>query len=197
VSKPTLLNLPMPIKTSRILIRPRREGEGSIISAAITESLDSLKPWMPFAQSAPSAEMSEEVCRKSLADFILKTDFVLSIYDSTGTEFIGSTGLHRPNWDVRSFHIGYWICKKFEGKGLITESTNALTRYAFDVLKARRLEIRCDANNIKSLSVMKRLGFVQEGVLKNDAVDVNGQLRDTVVTARYDIDGLPDLDLQW
>jgi RimJ/RimL family protein N-acetyltransferase len=63
----------------------------------------------------------------------VRKNFTLSIYSRDGNTFIGSTGLHRPDWDVPRLEIGYWIHKDFEGKGYITESTIALTRYAFEV----------------------------------------------------------------
>lgn len=152
---------------------------------------------MPFAQEAPSDDKMEENCRKSLSDFIARTNFTLSIYDRNGEYFIGSTGLHKPNWDVRSFEIGYWIHKKFEGKGLIQESTIALTKYAFEVFRAQRVEIRCDARNERSLAVMKKIGFHQEGVLRNEDLGMDGSLRDTIVTARYDLEGLPQIQTTW
>lgn len=194
---PILMNLPMPILTPRLQIRPRQVGEGSVIAKAVRESIGTLKPWMPFAQSEPTDEKMEEHCRKSFAEFVARTNFTLSIYDRQGSSFIGSTGLHKPNWDVPAFHLGYWIHKDFEGKGFIQESTNALTRYAFEVLRARRLEIRCDSRNLRSLAVMKKLGFNQEGVLRNDDVGADGSIRDTIVTARYDLSDLPPLQVSW
>lgn len=194
---PILLDLPMPIQTPRLLIKPRQVGEGAAIAKAVRESLDHLKPWMPFAKTEPMIEQMEEHCRKSLSEFVARTNFTLSIYDRDGKTFIGSTGLHRPNWSVPSFHLGYWIHRDFEGKGFITESTNALTRYAFEVFGARRVEIRCDGRNQRSLSVMKKLGFVQEGILRNDDIGADGSLRDTIITARLDLSGLPALQVSW
>ena len=194
---PILLDLPMPILTPRLCLKPRHVGEGPILNKAICGSLEHLKPWMPFAQKAPTIEESEEHCRRSFAKFVLREDMTLSIYSRDQKTFIGSTGLHRANWDIPSFHVGYWILAEFEGKGLISESTNALTRYAFEVLGARRVEIRCDAENSKSLAVMTRLGFVQEGILKNEELKESDELRDTIVTARYDLKGLPDLEVSW
>jgi RimJ/RimL family protein N-acetyltransferase len=195
--KPLLMDLPMPIYTPRLQIRPRQIGEGPVIAKAVRESLDRLKPWMPFAQSPPVDEQMEEHCRNSLAQFMARTNFTLSIYDRAGKTFIGSTGFHLPNWEIPSFHIGYWIHKDFEGQGLIKESTNALTRYAFEVFRARRLEIRCDSRNSRSLSVMKSLGYQQEGILRNEALGPDGSIRDTIVTARYDLTELPPLDVSW
>jgi RimJ/RimL family protein N-acetyltransferase len=194
---PILLDLPMPILTPRLRLRPRRAGDGEVVNRAIVSSLEHLKPWLHFAQKTPTMEESEEQCRRSAARFILREDFTLSIHARDGDEFIGSTGLHRPNWAVPSFEIGYWIRREFEGRGYIAESVNALTRYAFQVLSAKRLEIRCDSLNLKSVSVMKRLGFRQEGVLKRDGASVSGELRDTVVAARHGVEGLPELDAAW
>jgi ribosomal-protein-serine acetyltransferase len=194
---PILRDLPMPIITPRLCLKPREIGEGPIINRAICSSIEHLKPWMPFAQKVPTQEESEEHCRRSLANFILREDITLSIYSRDRKLFLGSTGLHRANWSVPSFHIGYWICKEFEGKGYVAEATNALTQYAFQCLKARRVEIRCDSENIRSLGVMKRLGFSQEGTLKNEDVQESGALRHTIITARYDAHGLPALDVSW
>jgi len=194
---PILIDLPMPIWTPRLCIKPREVGEGAILNRAILSSLEHLKPWMPFAQKAPTIDESEEHCRRSLAKFILREELNLSIYSRDRKHFIGSTGLNHTNWNVPSFHIGYWVAAEFEGRGLITEGVNALARYAFQVLRARRVEIRCDSRNTRSLSVMKRLGFVQEGIFKNEDVQESGLPRDTIVTARYDDSGLPALEVSW
>ncbi len=197
IENPILLDLPMPILTPRLQIRPRQFGEGKIIARAINESLDHLRPWMPFAQKAANETDAEILCRRGLSNFISRNDFVLSIYSRDGTQFIGSTGLHRPNWNIPSLHIGYWIHKDYEGQGFVSESVNALTRYAFQMIKVNRLEIRCDSRNKRSLAVMKKLGFVEEALLKNDDRDQDNSLRDTIVTARYDLKGLPELNVSW
>lgn len=197
MTKPILIDVPMPILTPRLELRPRYVGEGKILIQAVRESLQNLEPWMPFAHKDVREEQMEEHCRTALANFITRQDFTLSIYERSSGRFVGSTGLHRPNWAVRSFHVGYWVHREFEGRGIVSEAVNAITRYAFEVFKANRLEIRCDSRNERSFNVMKRLGFVQEGLLKNDDVAKDGSLRDTIVTARYDAGGLPELEVAW
>lgn len=195
---PTQIEMPMPILSPRLQLRPRQVGEGKILAKAIAESREQLKGWMPFALEEPCEEKTEEYCRRSAEDFKNRTNFTLSIYDRAGKVFVGSTGLHQPNWRVPSFHIGYWIHSDHAGQGLVTEAVNALSRYAFAVLKANRLEIRCDSENLRSLAVMNRLGFQREGLLRNEDVAVDGRgLRHTIVTARYDVFGLPPLDVSW
>ena len=60
----------------------------------------------------------------------------------------------------------------------------ALTRFAFDRLEARRVEIRMDAGNERSWRVAERVGFRLEGVLRGNSLTPAGELRDTRVYAR-------------
>jgi RimJ/RimL family protein N-acetyltransferase len=140
---------------------------------------------------------AESHCRRACARFMLREDLTLSIYDATGKRLLGSTGLHRLNWEVRRFEIGYWIRQSEQGKGYVSEAVNALTRFAFDTLEARRVEIRCDSHNLRSLKVMQRLGFEQEGLLRSVSLGVQGESRDTIVTARTNSIGLPSLEVSW
>jgi ribosomal-protein-serine acetyltransferase len=97
IENPILLNLPMPIFTPRLQIRPRQFGEGKICAQAINDSLEHLKPWMPFAQNPMNEIDSEIFCRKSLADFIARKDFTLSISKaqnlSDQPDFTDQTGM--------------------------------------------------------------------------------------------------------
>jgi RimJ/RimL family protein N-acetyltransferase len=104
--------------------------------------------------------------------------------DGAEGAFVGSSGLHRIDWSVPRFEIGYWRRTGFEGRGLIVEVVRALSRMAFDTLAARRVEIRMDARNEPSARVAERAGFTFEGVLRQDSVDVAGGGRDTRVYSR-------------
>lgn len=194
---PLLVDFPMPIRTPRLLLKPREEGEGKILHQAVEESLASLELWMPWVHGPRGLELAEENCRKSIAEFAARTNFNLSIYDPSGKTFLGSTGLHRPKWSVPALEIGFWIHSAHQGKGYATEAANALTRYCFQALGAKRVLMTCDSRNAKSFAVMQRLGFAQEGLLRNDSRDPQGELRDTIVCARTEMDGLPALDVVW
>lgn len=189
-----LIPVPMPICTPRLLIRPREPGEGQTIARAVNENLDHLKPWMPWAQKPHTVEDAEAKCQENIAAFVARKDFTFSIYDLDGKTFLGSSGIHLPKWTVPSFMIGYWVHKNHEGKGYITETVNALTRYCFQVFNAHRVYMTCDENNTRSLAVMKRLGFKQEALLQNDTRAPSGELRNTIICARTDLQGLPELD---
>ena len=80
--------------------------------------------------------------------------------------------------------MAYWIRTKFTGQGYVTEAVNGITAFAFKHLKANRVEIRCDAQNIRSAAVAKRCGFLLEGILRHDTRGVEGDLRSTLVFSK-------------
>lgn len=185
--EPLLIDIPERLEGERSLLLAPRAGLGAEMAVVITQSLAQLRPWMPWAQEAPSAESSELVVRRMQADFIARRDLCFHIYarraDGSAGRLLGGTGLHRIDWSVRKFEIGYWLRPEASGQGHASEAVRLLTALAFDRLAARRVEIRCDARNVKSRAVAERCGFALEGVLRRDALGVDGQPRDTCVYA--------------
>ena len=200
--KPILLDLPMPIITHRLILRPPQIGDGVLVNDAILESFEKLHRIMPWAKTKPSVEESEEYVRQAAANWILKKDeepyLSLFIFDKVSKNFIGGTGFHPINWDVPCLETGYWIRNKYSGKGLITEAVNALTRYAINQLGIKRIEIRCDKNNVQSKKIPERLGYHLEATLKSNRVSViTDKISDTLVFVKQDLSELPDLVVTW
>jgi RimJ/RimL family protein N-acetyltransferase len=188
MTDPLLIDIPQRLDGERTVLLAPRAGVGAELAVVIAQSLSHLRPWMPWAQEAPTAESSEMVVRRMQADFIARRDLCFHIYarraDGSAGRLLGGTGLHRMDWTVRKFEIGYWIRPEAAGQGHVTEAVRLLTVLAFGPLDARRVEIRCDALNVKSRAVAERCGFVLEGVLKCEALGVDGHPRDTAVHAR-------------
>lgn len=195
---PLLIDIPIPITTPRLLLRPPQPGDGASVNAAIIESFAELNKWLSWADHKPTVEETEMEMRKAAARFILREDLPMLIFDRNTHEFLGGTGLHRMNWQVPKFEIGYWVRTSQAGNGIITESTNALAQYAFRQLKAARVEIKVDETNTASRRIAEKLHFKQEGILINEGLQANSSLlRNTVIYARYDDKGLPTLDVSW
>lgn len=90
----------------------------------------------------------------------------------------------RPhNWAIPFFEIGYWLRSAAEGKGYMTEAVQLLTDYAFDQLGARRVMLRIDERNQRSIAVAERLPFQREGTLRNQERAADGTLRNMVIFA--------------
>jgi ribosomal-protein-serine acetyltransferase len=188
---PVLVDVPMRLETPRLVLRPPRAGDGEALNEAVRESLPELRPWMPWAQHAPSLAESEAYCRRQQARFILREDLPMLIFERafggangrTGA-LLGATGLHRIDWALRRFEIGYWARRGHAGQGYISEAVRRLTRMAFEELGAERVEVRMDERNEASQRVAEAAGFEFEAVLRQESVAVDGLPRDTRVYAR-------------
>jgi hypothetical protein len=77
--EPVLIDVPMPIRTPRLLIRPKQVGDGAITSAAVAETWDELHKWMRWAENreAFTAESMEIRNRHVMASFILRESIEL------------------------------------------------------------------------------------------------------------------------
>ncbi|WP_405107243.1 GNAT family N-acetyltransferase [Paenibacillus sp. FSL K6-1217] len=181
---PILIPVPESFESSRLHIRAARWGDGPAVNEAVRESADELSPWMPWAQRIPTVEESEVSIRKSRLQFLERSDIRLLLFHKSTGQLIGSSGLHRIDWQVRKFEIGYWAHTSYTGQGYITEAVNAITDFAIQELQANRLEIRCDSRNTQSSRVAERTGFTLEGILRNDKTDVQGNLRDTMIYSK-------------
>lgn len=195
--KELLINIPMPIETPRLILRNVLPGDGAAMFEAKAESMDELKLWMPWAKELGSVDDSEIVARKAYADFILRTDIMMLGFEKNSGKLIVSTGLHRFDWDRRHFEIGYWVRTSESGKGYATETANALTRYAFKALNARKVLIHHAGGNDGSRRVIEKLGFEGEGILRGESFLPDGSIVDHYHYGRFDIEGLPELDVKW
>jgi RimJ/RimL family protein N-acetyltransferase len=183
--KPILFDFPEEFTTERLVIRKPMPGDGKAVFEAVQASLNELKPWMPWAHREQTEQDTEAIVREAYAKFITREDLRLHIFNNVTGEFIGSSGLHRINWDVPKFEIGYWIDTRLSGKGYITEAAEAITNFAFTELNAKRVEIRCDAKNLRSKAIPERLGYTLEGILKSDGISADCKdTRDTCVFAK-------------
>jgi ribosomal-protein-serine acetyltransferase len=185
---PILLNFPDHFETERLLVRCPRPGDGAEINAAIRESWAELRPWMPFAAGEyPTIEESEARVRRIQADFLQRKDLPFLAFLKGTETLVISTGLHRINWDVPRFEIGYWTRTVYARQGYATELARGLTNFAFNVLGAKRMEIRCDANNEPSAAVARRAGYALEATLRReDRHHLTKDLRDTLVFVRFE-----------
>lgn len=107
-------------------------------------------------------------------------NFVLAI-DIDG-EFAGAIGIH----NIREGHkaeLGYWLGRKFWGRGIMTEAVKEISQLAFKKFGLRRCYAHVFTWNKASARVLEKSGFKFEGTLKKDAKK-NGKFLDHHVFAR-------------
>lgn len=173
------------IQTKRLVIRCWDPRDAPLLKKAIDESLEHLRPWMPWANQEPEpVEAKAARLRKFRGSFDLDKDYIYGIFNLDETQVIGGTGLH-TRAGKNALEIGYWIHAGHINQGLATEVAAALTRVAFEVNRVDRVEIHCDPENVRSAKIPEKLGFVMEAVLRNRTTTSQGDPRDTMIWSMF------------
>lgn len=177
----------------RVLLRPLTLRDAPAVWEAIEESREHLAAWLPEVSTLRSLDDERASIVQMRARWMRREDLTVGIFDRATGRYLGGSGLHRINWDLRIFEIGYFVRTSAEGRGYIAETVQLLTRFAFDRLQANRVEIYVDPRNVRSVRVPERLGFMLEGTLRRFRADVNGRPADRRVFAliREDYKRLP------
>jgi ribosomal-protein-serine acetyltransferase len=142
-------------------LRPWRPEDAAALAEAIRESLDHLRPWMPWARDEPTPvpELAERL-RGWEAERRGGGDEYLGVW--LDGEVVGSCGLHR-RIGPDGLEIGYWIHSAHVRRGLATEVARQLCERAFADPAIDRVEVHHDRANAPSGRIPAKLGFEHVG----------------------------------
>jgi RimJ/RimL family protein N-acetyltransferase len=97
-------------------------------------------------------------------------------------EIIGSTRFYDIFPEHRRLTIGYtWYTLDAWGSAVNPECKYLLLNHAFEILQMIRVEFLADVRNLRSRAAIKKLGAIEEGILRNHMVLENGFIRDTAI----------------
>lgn len=139
------------------VVRRYVEDDMPAVVDVVNDNLDHLAPWMPWAQEPMTLEAQLTFFHDTDKQWGEGTNFVYGIFDRSG-RLVGGTGYHVRN-GPGVLEIGYWLTRDAAGKGLMTRVAEALTKAAATVDGVTRVEIHCDADNMRSAAIPKRLGY--------------------------------------
>ncbi len=195
MANPVLIEVPATLATERLDLRAPSAGDGAVVYEAVSESLPELRRFLgslPWLASEYTLDTAEVFCRTSQASHLTRTDLVYLVFRRDTGRLVGCVGLHRPVWSTPKLEVGYWGRTSETRRGFMSEAVNALVAMAFEQLRAARVELVVDEENVASRRVAERCGFALEGVLRNERRAPNGDLRNTCIYARIASQALLD-----
>jgi len=95
-----------------------------------------------------------------------KKSFELGIEFKENKEIIGMIGLMNIDYDNKNAEIGYWLGKKYWGRGIMKKAIKLILNFGFKKLKLVRIYAKVMHPNIASAKLIEKSGFKYEGRMR-------------------------------
>ena len=147
----------------RCHLRLLEENDADELYALIAANREMLARWMPWAATQTREDVLDFI-RRGRRQWAANEGFQAGVIEDGA--LAGSIGFGALSWPNRSVAIGYWLGAAAQGRGTMTRAVAALVRYAFEIYRLHRVEIRVGTENGRSRAIPERLGFTHEGTLR-------------------------------
>jgi ribosomal-protein-serine acetyltransferase len=165
--------------TDDVNLRLLEEADARELHGLIEVNRAQLARWLPWAEGQGFEET---------LDFIRKTRSQASENDGFQAAIIlngaivGMVGYPGVDWCNRSTRVGYWLDEAHQGRGIATAAVRVLVNHALTGWQLNRVEIHASVENRRSRAIPERLGFLEEGTLRQAQL-VSGNYLDYIVYA--------------
>jgi RimJ/RimL family protein N-acetyltransferase len=156
------MSLPLPERIDLgdgLHLRQLTPDDAGALARSVGESLEHLKPWMPWAgrESADETFQRERLMKLRLAA-VRDEEWNFGLFDGDDPAVLGCFGLMTRR-GPGTIEIGYWVHVDATGNGHATKATRALTEVGVTLPGIRRVLIYCDKANTQSAAIPERLGY--------------------------------------
>jgi len=169
-----------PLAEDAVLI-PRTAAITDAYHELLAANQKRLKQWEPWAAKPPVLQETRSFLEASGRNWMDGSELpvAIAVKQDGRWHLAGALSLTITRYS-RSGEIGYWIGGEYEGRGLVTRAAAAVLDQAFGPLELERVSLHTDPANERSRAVARRLGFVQEGVIRQGTAFADDR-RDEIV----------------
>lgn len=150
------------LEKGQLLLRTFEESEAETLFQMIDQNREHLGKWFSWLEKNTKTENTATFIKEENEKFAQKKGLYLGIWNEG--VLCGAISLDHIDKENKNGMIGYWLSKESVGKGIMYRSCKMLIDYAFNNLNLHRIDINHVTNNSRSESLIKRLGFTQEGM---------------------------------
>ncbi|MEX1004825.1 MAG: GNAT family protein [Acidimicrobiia bacterium] len=166
--------IPERITTDRLILRRFTRRDTDAVYSAVEASLPQLSEYLPWAHAGYVREDAASYIRDSISAWKEGRAFDFAIrLRSHPSHHLGNISIWHVSRLGRTGEIGYWVRSDHAGRGIATEATAALLDKGFMHLALHKITLRIADGNRSSERVAEKLGFTQEGVLREE-LRING-----------------------
>ena len=162
-----------------MIIRVYSLADARELRDATVESYEHLKLWMPWANDSQTIQQTERICKRLMAGYHSDIDYTLGVWEDD--RLVGGTGFHMRCGPIewKCAEIGMWIRSSYANQGWGTRVLEQMLEWGFAEWGWERLIWKCDTKNLASARVAEKCGLTLEATFRSDALDVEGNRRDS------------------
>ena len=146
-------------------LRMLREEDAQELFRVVDANRQHLREWLPWLDANTEVENTRQFIQSILQQHARDEGFTCAILHRG--RIIGVVGYHPIRRGNRSVEIGYWLSREATSKGIMTKCCHVLVEHAFAHLGLNRVAIPVAVGNSRSRAIPERLGFKQEGVIRD------------------------------
>jgi len=172
------------LRGERTLLRMPLAGDYAEWSRLRAESRHFLKPWEP---TWPRDDLTRMAYRRRVRRYHreIRADegYAFFTFEAEHGRLVGGITLaHVKRGVTQSCSLGYWMGERYAGQGYMSDAGRTVVPFCFDVLGLNRIEAATLPHNERSIRLLKRIGFTEEGYARR-FLCINGAWRDHILFA--------------
>lgn len=153
------------------ILRPVKSSDAHDFVAILNNKimLRYLRNLIPHPYTLADGQSFVEICKN--ADPKKEMNHIIEV-DGKVAGIVGLMG--KEDVYCKNVELGYWLDVPYWGKGIMTKAARQMCQWGFNNLDIHRIEAHAFSPNIGSCRVLERVGFVLEGVSRQN-VYKNGE----------------------
>ena len=166
------------LQTDKVRLEPLAAVHLPGLAAAIHDGALWESPWT----TVPHPDQLADFLASADAQFSAGRELAFASIDVATGAVAGSTRFRQIDRQHRRVEIGAtFIARRWQRTHVNTDAKLLMLQHAFDTWHCIRVELLTDVLNTRSRAAIRRLGAVEEGVLRSHMRMRDGRLRDSVI----------------
>ena len=165
------------LETDRVLLRPIEESDyTALLDLARDEGM-----WYYFTLNLADKNDLRKWMGIAFAEKASGSRRPFTIIDKATNKIAGSSSMGNIAYHDLRLEIGWsWLGKNFRGTDINRHAKFCMMNYAFEELNFERVEFKTDVLNERAKQGLRKVGGIEEGVLRSHMTMWNDRRRDSI-----------------
>lgn len=171
---------PVTLEEGPVRLRPLRIRDAAVWREVRLRNAEWLRPWEPTNPETPlyRTGITPYVAMAQVMRREARQGVALPWVVTYERQFVGQLTIGAIVWgSARSAQVGYWIDRRFAGRGVTPTALALAVDHCFFHVGLHRIEANIRPENLPSRRVVEKLGFREEGVRRRQ-LHIDGAWRD-------------------